>query len=117
MYIYHFAPYEPSAVKRLATRFGTRETEVNQLLRGERFIDLHSIIKESLRASVERYPLKELEKFTAYQRTVELPLASAARRRLESALELGVLPSLPEQDLKTVEDYNKDDCLATEAAS
>lgn len=64
MYIYHFAPYEPSAIKQLARVHALYEKEVDDLLRAERFIDLHAVFKESLLASVESYSLKELEKFT-----------------------------------------------------
>src|SRR5206468_8537079 len=33
LHIYHYAPYEPSALKRLAAAYGTREEEVDDLLR------------------------------------------------------------------------------------
>src|SRR5690606_14880595 len=61
MYIYHFAPYEPTAIKRLARVHAIFEQEVDVLLRAERFIDLHAVFKEALLASVETYSLKELE--------------------------------------------------------
>lgn len=115
MYIYHYGIYEPAAVKRLTGRHGTRADEVDQLLRAERFIDLHAVIKESLKASVERYSLKDLEGFTPYVRKIELPVASTSRRALESALELNEIAALPEDTTRLVQDYNEDDCLATAA--
>jgi uncharacterized protein len=115
MYIYHYGIYEPAAIKRLTGRHGTRAEEVDKLLRGERFINLHAVIKEGLRASVERYSLKDLELFTDYQRKVVLADASKSRRALESALELNEIHSLPKETVKLVEDYNQDDCLATKA--
>ncbi|HEX8039763.1 MAG TPA: TM0106 family RecB-like putative nuclease, partial [Chryseosolibacter sp.] len=115
MYIYHFAPYEPGAVKRLARVHAAFETEVDKLLRAERFIDLHAVFKEALLASVERYSLKELEKFTKYTRKVDLREAGMARKSLEYALEVNEFGSLPADTIKTVQDYNEDDCLATEA--
>ena len=36
LHIYHYAPYEPTALGRLMGRHGTREDEVDRLLRGER---------------------------------------------------------------------------------
>ncbi|HEV8697616.1 MAG TPA: TM0106 family RecB-like putative nuclease, partial [Candidatus Limnocylindrales bacterium] len=33
MHVYHYAPYEPTALKRLMSRYGTREAEVDRLLR------------------------------------------------------------------------------------
>lgn len=113
MYIYHYGIYEPSAIKRLTGRHGTRADEVDKLLRGERFIDLHAVIKESLKASVERYSLKDMEGFTSYLRKVDLPIASASRRSLESALELNEVSSLLKETVQFVQDYNEDDCLAT----
>ncbi len=115
MYIYHYGIYEPSAIKRLTGRHGTRADEVDKLLRGERFVDIHAVIKESLKASVERYSLKDLEGFTSYQRKIELSNASMSRRALECALELKEISSLPENTIQLVQDYNQDDCLATQA--
>jgi len=115
MYIYHFAPYEPSAIKRLARVHAVFEKEVDDLLRAERFIDLHAVFKEALLASVEVYSLKALELFTKYTRKVDLPDASKARKSVEVALETGELPSLAPETIKATEDYNEDDCLATEA--
>ncbi len=36
LHIYHFAPYEPAALKRLMGRYATREEEIDRLLRGKR---------------------------------------------------------------------------------
>jgi predicted RecB family nuclease len=115
LHIYHFAPYEPSTVKRLTGRYGIRENDLDGLLRGERFVDLYAIIKESLRASVERYSLKDLEKFTDYNRKIELQDASAARRTVEFALELNDISSVTPEIFSIVEEYNADDCFATHA--
>ena len=115
MYIYHFAPYEPTAIKRLARVHASYEKEVDDLLRAERFIDLHAAFKEALLASVETYSLKSLELFTKYTRKVELIDASRARKKVEVALELNELQSLDKQTLKATEDYNEDDCRATQA--
>lgn len=115
MYIYHFAPYEPTALKRLARVHACYERELDSLLRAQRFIDLHAIFRESAIASVETYSLKELERFTSYTRIVELHDASVARKTTEVALELGEFKSLPHETIQLVEGYNEDDCLATKA--
>lgn len=115
MYIYHFAPYEPSALKRLARVHAVYEKEVDDLLRAERFVDLHAVFKEALLASVETYSLKALEKFTKYTRKVDLRDASSSRKSVEIALELGEFHSLSPATVTAVEEYNQDDCLATEA--
>ena len=113
MHIYHFAPYEPGAMKRLMGRYATREDEVDRLLRARVFVDLYSITKQSLRASVERYSIKDLEQFYGYEREVELREASKNLRAFERALELGQVEVAPEDVRTAVETYNRDDCVST----
>jgi predicted RecB family nuclease len=88
MHVYHYAPYEPSAFKRLMGRYATREAEIDRMLRAELFVDLHAVVKHSLRASVEQYSIKDLEVFYGFKRTVDLADARASLRVVERVLEL-----------------------------
>ena len=88
MHIYHFAPYEPSALKRLMGRYGVREDEIDRMLRAKLFIDLHTVIKRSVRASVEQYSLKALEAFHGFTRRIPLEEAGQAMRAMQHALEV-----------------------------
>lgn len=112
-HIYHYAPYEPAAIKRLMGRHATREDEVDRLLRGERFVDLYTLARQALRASVESYSLKELEPFFGYTRQVDLREATQHLRALELALEFGDPQAITPAHRATVRGYNRDDCLAT----
>lgn len=113
LHVYHYAPYEPAALKRLAMRHATREDELDTLLRGERFVDLYSITRQGLRASVESYSLKPLEAFFGYEREVQLrEEASPALRRVACALEQGTPDAITDEDRAHVEGYNRDDCLS-----
>jgi predicted RecB family nuclease len=114
LHIYHFGTYEPGAIKRLMLRYATREEGVDRLLRGELFIDLHAITKQSVRASVEEYSLKEMERFCDYPRKVPLREANQARHFIEHQLELSPTPTLTDEARELVEGYNEDDCRATE---
>ena len=40
-------------------KYATKENEIDILLRTNCFVDLHRILKQSIRAGVERYSLKE----------------------------------------------------------
>jgi uncharacterized protein len=111
-HVYHFAPYEPAALKRLMGRYATRESKLDRLLRAERFVDLHAIVRQALRASVEAYSLKQLEVFFGFERTVPLREASLHLRALERAVELGKRETLPDKTWRAVEAYNRDDCIA-----
>jgi len=112
-HIYHYAPYEPSAIKRLMGRHATREEEVDRLLRGKRFVDLYAVVRQSLRASVEKYSIKDLERFFGYEREVDLRAAPRNMQALEYALEFDAPESIPKDVLEAVEAYNRDDCLST----
>ena len=112
-HIYHFAPYETAALKRMMGRFASRERELDTLLRKEAFVDLHAIVKRSLIASVESYSIKNLEPFFGYQRQQDLREASASRRIIEAALENGVLDDALVGHKQIVSDYNREDCEST----
>ena len=111
-HVYHYAPYEPSALKRLMGRYATREEEVDRLLRGRVLVDLHSIMRNAVRVGVESYSLKELEALHGYERRVELSAANKALARLEAYLELAGI-ALDDGDRDAVQGYNRDDCIST----
>ena len=113
LHVYHYTPYEPAALKRLVSRHATREDELDVLLRAERFVDLHAVLRGGLIASVESYSLKPMEAFFGYEREVRLrEEASPALRRVALALEGGTPEAILDPDRATVEGYNRDDCLS-----
>lgn len=112
LHVYHFAPYEPGAVKRLMGRYASREEQVDRMLRAELFVDLYAVTRQSLRASVERYSIKDLEQFYGYARDVKLRAASQNLHTLEHALELRQLADLPDGVREVVQQYNRDDCVS-----
>ena len=115
MHVYHFAPYEPSALKRMMGRQATREDAVDRMLRGGLLVDLHKVVRQGVRASVERYSLKDLEPFHGFARAVELPEASRNLHAMELALEFGDAESVTEEMRAAVLGYNRDDCFSTHA--
>lgn len=60
---YHYAPYEPSALKRLMGHARTREAEVDRLLRGKVLVDLYAVTLQALRLSKPGYSIKQVEAF------------------------------------------------------
>ncbi len=113
MHVYHYAPYEPSAFKRLMGRYATREQELDKLLRAGRFVDLYGVVRQGLRAGIERYSIKNLEVFYGFDRAVPLPDANRSLLVMEQALELKCPDTVPQAVRDVVEGYNKDDCLST----
>lgn len=115
LHVYHFGHYEPTALKRLSTRHGTREAEVDRLLRAERFVDLHQVVRQGLRAGVESYSLKQLEGLYDFRRQAPLREAGRVRAELAAALERGWGGLIEASARELVERYNRDDCLSTRA--
>jgi predicted RecB family nuclease len=113
MHIYHFAPYEPSAVKRLMGRHAVCEDEIDRMLRANLFVDLHTVLKRSVRASVEQYSLKALEVFHGFKRKLPLEDAGAAMRQMQHGLELGRTADVADSVKEVIVLYNADDCFST----
>jgi uncharacterized protein len=109
-HIYHYGAYERGRMARLSTRHATREDEVDQLLRGGAFVDLYSLVRQSLQASVESYSIKKLEPFYGYVREVELHAADQSIVEFERYLEDG---GSDESILERIRLYNRDDCIST----
>lgn len=112
LHIYHYAPYEPAALKRLMGRYATRENEIDKMLRAGRFVDLYAVVRHAIRAGIESYSIKKLEPLYAFQRTVDLPDASAVLAKVQASLELGDFERIGEQERTAVAGYNRDDCLS-----
>src|SRR6185503_586504 len=48
LHIYHFAPYDPAALKRLMGRYASREEEVDRMLRACLFVDLFAVVRHAV---------------------------------------------------------------------
>src|SRR5215218_10100247 len=108
MHVYHYAPYEVTALKKLTGGYGVREAELDQLLREERFVDLYPIVRQSMRISKESYSIKKVEAF--YGRSHEGDVASGLGSVLvyEQWLADGDAAKLA-----AIESYNKEDVDST----
>ncbi len=63
MHIYHYANYEQAVLKRLTGREAVAESQLDMLLRGERFVDLYSVVRQGVQISKDSYSIKKLETF------------------------------------------------------
>ena len=78
-------------------------------------VDLYSVVRNALRASVESYSIKKLEPFYAFERVMPLKDANVALAVIQRGLELGSAKSIDEAARQAVTDYNQDDCNSTAA--
>src|ERR1017187_1601608 len=72
---------ESGALKRLMGRYATREDEIDRMLRAYLLVDLHTVTRRAIRASVEHYSLKALEPFYGFARKTPLEDARTALRQ------------------------------------
>ena len=112
MHVYHYAPYEPTAMKRLMGRYATRADELDELLRSGVFVDLYSVIRKGVRAGIDSYSIKKLEPFYGLVRDVDLRRVSRLLRAVEYAIAKKDAGSLSEEIRDAVTSYNRDDCVS-----
>lgn len=113
MHVYHYAPYETTAFKKLAQRYVTREKGLDSLLKNGRFVDLYAVVHQGLFVGVDSYSIKRLEDVYGFTRAVKLIDANDCRQRLERALDLNCLDLATKEIVEAVRGYNEDDCVST----
>src|SRR5712691_6506973 len=107
LHVYHYASYEPSALKRLMSEYATREDEVDDLLRKEVFVDLYAVVRQALRISHPRYSIKNVEQFYM-EREAELRAGEDSILLYERWVD-----ERDDSILRAIEAYNREDCLST----
>lgn len=107
-YIYHYAPYEATALKKLMSVHGTRGVEVDNLLRMGKLVDLYQVVREALRLSTPNYSIKSVEHFYRGKRTGDVTNAGASIVFYERWKE-----TQDEAILQSIADYNQDDVVST----
>jgi uncharacterized protein len=108
MHVFHYGGYETGALKRLVGRHGFGAEELDRLLRGDVLVDLLNVVRQGLRASVESYSLKQIEKF--YLPVREGPVTDAGFSVVEFER---WLRERNETILDGIAAYNRDDCVST----
>ncbi len=107
-HIYHYASYEESALKRLMTSHGVRESQVDDLLRGHKMVDLYKVVREGIRVSEPSYSIKNIEAFYADKRQEEVSNALASVVYYEKWVE-----TQEQKLLDDIQEYNMVDCRST----
>ena len=116
-HIYHYAPYEPTHLLTMAARYGTREAEVDRLLRDGVFVDLYPIVRRALRVGSRSYSIKKLEPLYmgADVRTSDVQKGddSIVRYVEARALRDDGADAAAQGILDDLADYNRYDCVST----
>lgn len=114
MHIYHYAPYEKTALKRLMGTHGICEEQVDSLLRNNVLIDLYKIVREGFKIGAPKYSLKNIEYLYKNKRNTDVAKATDSIVYYEHWLECKDGNKWEDSEiLKSIRDYNKEDCEST----
>lgn len=106
-HVYHYGAIEVATLKRLMGRYGTRERELDDLLRQEVFVDLSAVVRQAMRISHSGYGLKKVETFYFEREAEGVADAGGAVLAYEQWLETNDPAMLAE-----IGKYNGEDCLS-----
>src|SRR3954468_24803968 len=107
-HLYHYPPYEKTALHRLASMHATAEGAVDELLRSNRMVDLYRVVAEAVRVREPSYSIKSLERFYMPARATQVVSGGDSLIVYDQYRETGEVSLLGE-----IRDYNRDDCLST----
>ncbi len=114
MHIYHYASYEVTAMKRLMGEYGTREHEIDELLRNHVFVDLYAVVRNGVLVGEPSYSLKNVERLYLERREGEVTSGGDSILQYEEWMDSGEPGNWAEsQLLSEIRDYNRVDCEST----
>lgn len=111
-HIYHYAPYEKTAIQKLSSVHNTRTEQRDTLLREGRLVDLYRVVVSGLQLALSSYSIKKVE--TYYRGKREGEVANAG----DSIVEYEAYRVAEDADIKVklladIESYNFDDVEST----
>lgn len=113
LHVFHFGHRESDALKKLSCRHASMEDKVDQLLREHVLVDLHAVVRQGVRASVEGYTLKQLEGLYGFERQTDRRAAAGAMQLYGFWLETGETELDVDAQRALIERYNEEDCRST----
>lgn len=87
-HIYHYASYERTALRKLANRHGVMTRELAELEAEHRFVDLYTIVQNSVRVGEPKYSIKNLERHYGFERKSDVKKADKSMDEFAAMLVL-----------------------------
>ncbi len=123
MHVYHYAPYEKSALRRLSVLHGVGEDTIDDWLRTGLLVDLLDTVRQSVRISEDSYSIKKLEPLYMGEHLRSGDVKDAGASVVAYALycaarDAGLAGDTAKEAeareaLASISDYNEYDCLST----
>ena len=114
LHIYHYAAYERTALCRLMSKYGTREFQVDELLRHSVLVDLYPVVLQGMVIGTPSYSLKYVEHLYMPPRTGDVVSAGGSVVEYQKWLDAQE-PQDPASSpiLEGIRAYNEFDCVST----
>ena len=117
MHVYHYAPYEKTALRNLSLAHQAGEDTVDTWLREGLLVDLYATVRQSLRISEASYSIKKLEPLYMGDNLRSGDVKDAGASVVAYAAYCAARDAGNEADaaaiLASISDYNRYDCLST----
>ena len=114
LHVYHYAPYEVTALKRLMGKYATREKEMDDLLRTGAFVDLYRVVHQGFVIGTPSYSLKDVEHLYMPRRSGPVLSAGGSVVEYQRWIDSGQPPAAAESPiLGGIREYNRVDCEST----
>lgn len=117
MKVYHYAPYEKTALRKLSQVHIAGEDEVDQWLRENLLVDLYETVRNALVVSTRSYSIKKLEPLYMGEHLRSGDVTDAGASVVAYAQYMQARnspdPAAAEAILESIADYNEYDCLST----
>ncbi len=114
LHIYHYAPYEVTALKRLMGQYGTREDELDTLLRNDVFVDLYKVVRGGVLVGTPSYSIKSLEPLYGRKRAGNVKAAADSIVTYQKWIDSGEPNDWQRSPLlRDIRAYNEEDCRST----
>ncbi|MFE4833826.1 TM0106 family RecB-like putative nuclease [Arthrobacter sp. NPDC056691] len=119
MHVYHYAPYEKTALRNLSLSHVAGEDVVDSWLRDGLLVDLYATVRHSLRISEASYSIKKLEPLYMGDNLRSGDVKDAGASVVAYAAYCEARDAGPETQaeaaaiLASISDYNQYDCLST----
>lgn len=115
MHVYHYAPYEITALRKLMGQHGVCEDRVDTLLRNHVFVDLYTVVRHGVLIGEPKYSIKNVEHIYRGKRATNVASGS------DSIIVYEAWRENPDGEtwetsavLRSIRDYNIDDCNSTQ---
>ena len=117
MHVYHYAPYEKTALRNLSLAHQAGEETVDDWLRQGLLVDLYATVRHSLRISEASYSIKKLEPLYMGENLRSGDVKDAGASVVAYAAYCAARDAGKQDEaakiLASISDYNQYDCLST----